>query len=131
MQRRRISELLREGKASTQQGQGQHALGLLKQAGQLSQELRDKRAERAIARASANAYRQVRDLNMCLRSLDFSLMLSKKIGDTGQDVDILGEIADIYTELGDLEKAGKFYDMCIEAMSGDSPVPDGMVSWDA
>lgn len=50
---------------------------------------------------------QVRDLNMCLRSLDFSLMLSKEIGDTGQDVDILGEIADVYTELGDLEKAGK------------------------
>lgn len=50
---------------------------------------------------------QVRDLNMCLRSLDFSLMLSKEIGDTEQDVDILGEIADIYTELGDLEKAGK------------------------
>ena len=29
------------------------------QAGQLSQELRDKRAERAVARATANAYRQV------------------------------------------------------------------------
>lgn len=98
-------------------------------------------------------------------------MLSKEIGDTGRDSDILGEIADVYTEFGDLEKAGKvcllpclqkciqrcsneqlcqvafqptmpcvsldvclwlqFYDMCIEAMSGDSPVPEGMVSWDA
>ena len=108
---------------------------------------------------------QVSDLNMCLRSLDFSLILSKEIGDTGQDSDILGEIADVYAEFGDLEKAGKvclllcfqnciqgvslavqptvpctsldkdlclqFYDMCIEGMSGDSPVPESMVSWDA
>lgn len=34
-------------------------------------------------------------------------MLSKEIGDTGRDSDILGEIADVYTEFGDLEKAGK------------------------
>lgn len=34
-------------------------------------------------------------------------MLSKEIGDTGRDSDILGEIADVYTEAGDLEKAGK------------------------
>lgn len=33
--------------------------GWAMQAGQLSQELRDKRAERAVARATANAYRQV------------------------------------------------------------------------
>ena len=32
---------------------------LAPQAGQLSQELKDKRAERAVARATANAYRQV------------------------------------------------------------------------
>ena len=44
---------------------------------------------------------------MCLRSLDFSLELSKDIGDTGRDADVLGEIADVYTEMGDMEKAGK------------------------
>ena len=37
------------------------------QAGQLSQELRDKRAERAVARATANAYRQVYNrVRLCL-----------------------------------------------------------------
>ncbi len=50
---------------------------------------------------------QVGDLNMCLRSLDVSLNLSKEVGDTGRDSDVLGEIADVYTEMGDLEKAGK------------------------
>lgn len=44
---------------------------------------------------------------MCLRSLDVSLGLSKEVGDTGRDSDILGEIADVYTEMGDLDKAGQ------------------------
>ena len=44
---------------------------------------------------------------MCLRSLDFSLGLSKEVGDTGRDSDVLGEIADVYTEIGDLDKAGQ------------------------
>lgn len=46
-------------------------------------------------------------MNMCLRSLDFSLSLSKEVGDTGRDSDVLGEMADVYTEMGDLEKAGQ------------------------
>ena len=50
---------------------------------------------------------QVGDLNMCLRSLDVSLDLSKQIGETSRDSDVLGEIADVYTEMGDLENAGK------------------------
>ena len=37
---------------------------LAMQAGQLSQELRDKRAERAVARATADAYRQVRSTDI-------------------------------------------------------------------
>lgn len=129
--RRQISSLLQEGKASVQQGEPTHALELLKQAGQLSEELQDKRAQRAVARATANAYREAGDMNMCLRSLDISLSLSKEVGDTGRDSDVLGEMADVYTEMGDLEKAGQFYDRCIEAMSGNGPPPEGLVSWDA
>ncbi|KAL0050497.1 hypothetical protein WJX82_000803 [Trebouxia sp. C0006] len=130
-QRRQISGLLRDGKASIRQGNGQHALELLRQAGQLSAELGDKRAERAVARATANAYREVGDLNMCLRSLDFSLGLSKEVGDTGRDSDVLGEIADVYTEMGDLDKAGQFYDRCIKAMAGDGLSSEGTASWEA
>lgn len=131
--RRQISELLKQGKGSIRQGQAQQALELLKQAGRLSEDLRDKRAQRAVARATANAYKEVGDLNMCLRSLNFSLDLSGQIGDTVRDSDVLGEIADVYTEMGDMEKAGKFYDRCIEAMAGDSTAAEGIVtqSWDA
>jgi len=55
----------------------------------------------------SSIYLKVGDLNMCLRSLDFSLGLSKEVGDTGRDSDVLGEIADVYTEMGDLDKAGQ------------------------
>lgn len=44
---------------------------------------------------------------MCLRSLTYSLELSAQLQDTGRDSDVLGEMADVYTELGDLEKAGQ------------------------
>ncbi|DBA72208.1 TPA: hypothetical protein ACH3X2_010604 [Trebouxia sp. C0005] len=64
--RRQISGLLKEGKASIRQGNGQHALELLRQAGQLSEELGDTRAERAVARATANAYREVSSFSCTL-----------------------------------------------------------------
>ena len=44
---------------------------------------------------------------MCLRSLTYSLQLSAELQDTSRDSDVLGEMADIYTELGELEKAGQ------------------------
>ena len=50
---------------------------------------------------------QLDDFNMCLRSLTYSLELSAQLQDTSRDSDVLGEMADIYTEMGDLEKAGQ------------------------
>lgn len=57
---------------------------------------------------------QLDDYNMCLRSLTYSLELSAQLQDTSRDSDVLGEMADIYTELGDLEKAGQV-GLCIQA----------------
>ena len=50
---------------------------------------------------------QIGDLNMCLRSLEYSLELSAELQDPGRDSDVLGEMADVYTDMGDLEKAGQ------------------------
>lgn len=33
-----------------------------------------------------------------------------------QMADVAGEIADLYTDLGELEKAAEYYDRCIELM---------------
>lgn len=52
------------------------------QAGQLSQELRDKRAERAVARATANAYLQVHNrikLSLCAFQMVQTQPLSKEL----------------------------------------------------
>jgi hypothetical protein len=33
------------------------------------------------------------------------------------DADALGSIADMYTEMGDLENAGRYYDMYLDALN--------------
>lgn len=41
------------------------------------------------------------------------LGISKRVGESSGNTEAYGAIADCYTELGDLEKAGKFYDKYI------------------
>lgn len=41
------------------------------------------------------------------------LGISKRVGDLSGNTEAYGAIADCYTELGELEKAGKFYDKYI------------------
>ena len=45
------------------------------------------------------------------------LEISKQMGDFAGDADALGAIADIYTESGDLENAGKYYDLYLDALN--------------
>lgn len=45
------------------------------------------------------------------------LEISKQMGDFTGDTDALGAIADIYTESGDLENAGKYYDLYLDALN--------------
>lgn len=44
-----------------------------------------------------------------LQDLHHSMSLSQQLGETTGDADTLGELADMYAELGDLETAGRFY----------------------
>ena len=59
---------------------------------------------------------QAGDLRLAIRSLQYCLELSQALDEHGSDSDILGDIADVFTDLGDLEQAGQFYDKCIAAM---------------
>lgn len=45
------------------------------------------------------------------------LALSNEMGDHLGDVDAYGTIADIYTELGNFDKAAEYYDKYIGGMS--------------
>lgn len=47
------------------------------------------------------------------------LEISKRAGEDSGSTEAYGAIADCYTELGDLEKAGKFYDKYIGRLQND------------
>ena len=48
--------------------------------------------------------------------------MSKAMDEYTGDTDALGAIADLYTELGELEKAGTYYDLYITALKGEATV---------
>ena len=72
---------------------------------------------------------QAGDLRLAIRSLQYCLELSQALDEHGSDSDILGDIADVFTDLGDLEQAGQFYDKCIAAMSNPA-LNSPSASWD-
>jgi len=47
------------------------------------------------------------------------LEISKRVGEDSGTTEAYGAIADCYTELGDLERAGKFYDKYIARLETD------------
>ena len=50
------------------------------------------------------------------------LEISDEMGDHVGDADAYGTIADIYTDLGDFDKAAEFYDVYISTMNSEGPV---------
>ena len=59
-----------------------------------------------------------------IKYMEEVLDISKAIKDYTGDMDAVGSIADMYTELGDLEKAGEYYDMYL------SKINDASVDYD-
>jgi len=55
-----------------------------------------------------------------IRRMEEVLEISKAIKDFTGDMDAIGSIADMYTELGDLEKAGAYYDMYLNKINDES-----------
>lgn len=80
--------------------------------------VKERRAERGLAAASRMQGQYKKALSHLFRVLEISKQMDEFTGDT----DAYGAIADIYTELGDLENAGKYYDVYIAQMSEDSSV---------
>jgi tetratricopeptide (TPR) repeat protein len=77
--------------------------------------VRNRRAMRGLAAAK----RQQGDMKGAIADLKEVLDLSQRIRDYVGDTDALGSIADMYTELGDLEQAGKYYDMYLLQLKAD------------
>lgn len=119
--RRQLSQSIREAKTAVQSGEGAQALEIIGAGEQLAVEMMDKKAQRAVARVQAKAMRQVGDIQGALSALHRSIALSLELGENSGDADVLGELGDLHAELGELEKAGEYYDRCIRAIQDEQP----------
>jgi hypothetical protein len=84
----------------------------------------DKCLERRAMRGLAVARRMQGDRAGAIADLQAVLDISKAMGEFTGDTDALGAIADLYTELDDLERAGSYYDLYIAALRGENAAVD-------
>ena len=138
--RRQIEESIREAKgllhdsSSPATEAGAAALPLLADALLVCKDIKDLRAERAVVRLRARALRATGDLEGSFTDLQRVLELSKAVGDKPEeDADTLGEMGDVLAEMGNFERAGKFYDLTITAIQGMGKDSNGgnISTWDA
>ena len=92
------------------------AMVLFKKALLLSKQHKSPILERRARRGLAVARRQHGDRKGAVVDLLAVLEISDRIGEHTGDTDALGAIADLYTEQGDLENAGRYYDRYIAAL---------------
>lgn len=112
-----LSELataLRNGRRLLEVNKGAAALVHFEKARMLSRAegnmIQERRAERGLAAAS----RMQKQFKKAIGHLERVLEISKEMDEYTGDADAYGVIADIYTELGDLEKAAKYYDLYLK-----------------
>ncbi|KAK9863981.1 hypothetical protein WJX84_011072 [Apatococcus fuscideae] len=114
--RRKLSGLLQASKSSLRDNAPSQALQRLAEADTIAEELQDKRARRALLRVRAQALQQVGQLQAALSTLQESLDLSAAIGDSRDEADMYGAVADLLADMGRLEEAAKYYDRCCQAI---------------
>ncbi|GAB4821511.1 hypothetical protein N2152v2_008557 [Parachlorella kessleri] len=126
---RAVKQQLREKEAGTAPGPDSVALPLVSEALGLAESIKDVKAQRALVRLQARALRQSGDLEGALHALERSMVLSLELGEKSGDADVFGEIGDVLTEMRDFERAGEYYDRCIQAIQDE--VPQSLSStWD-
>ena len=72
---------------------------------------------RRARRGLAACKRMKGDIPGAIRHLERVLEMSKEMDDYTGDTDALGSLADLYSDIGDLEVAGQYYDMFLASMS--------------
>ncbi|CAG9464640.1 unnamed protein product [Pedinophyceae sp. YPF-701] len=138
--RREISRSIKESYDDALEGDPEKGIKALDHAEELAIELKDAVAERAVVRAMAQCYREMaaasesegkrqEAFRSAITCLERGLEISMQVGEYTGDADMYGDIGDLFVELGDLQKAGEYYDRCIKALSEDRiTIPSS--SWD-
>jgi len=117
---RELKEALRGGRRLLTEGDEnsfREAEKLFEKALMLSRMVGDVVQVRRAVRGLAASKRGRNDYKGAIAGLKEVLSISEQLGDHVGDADALGSIADMYTEMGDLENAGKYYDMYLDALN--------------
>lgn len=113
---------LKEGKRFLKEKDAGPALVRFEKALMLARAMSDRVRERRAVRGLAAANRILGRYPQAIEYLQRVLEISDETGDHIGDADAYGTIADIYTELGEFEKAAEFYDKYIGKMAVEGPV---------
>ena len=119
-----IRAALREGRSKLKENNGAAAMVFFKKALMLTRQAGDMVLERRARRGLAVARRAQGDRTGAIADLLAVLEISQVMQEFTGDTDALGAIADLYTETGELEKAGAFYDRYIAALKNETGAVD-------
>ncbi|KAM0932343.1 putative tetratricopeptide-like helical domain superfamily, protein FLUORESCENT IN BLUE LIGHT [Dioscorea sansibarensis] len=110
---------LRTGKNYLRNQDPEKALAEFKAAFELAETLGDHVEEKKAARGLGASFQRLGKYKEAIKYHSKVLEISKRVGEDSGSTEAYGAIADCYTELGDLEKAGKFYDKYIARLQSD------------
>ena len=111
---------LREGRKLLRADEYAAALNAFKKSLMLARVTGDLVSVRRATRGLGAAKRQLGDRVGAIAELKEVLNISQQLDDNTGDMDALGAIADLYTELGDLENAGRYYDLYLNQINDES-----------
>lgn len=115
---------LKKGRQLLREKSYQEAISSFEKALALSRMNGDQIKMRRAFRGLGATKKAMGELSDAIKYMEEVLDISKAIKDYTGDMDAVGSIADMYTELGDLEKAGEYYDMYL------SKINDASVDYD-
>ncbi|CAA7024638.1 unnamed protein product [Microthlaspi erraticum] len=110
---------LKTGKTFLRNQEPEKAFAEFKIALELAQNLRDPIEEKKAARGLGASLQRQGKYREAIQYHSMVLAISKREGEDSGSTEAYGAIADCYTELGDLEKAGNFYDTYIARLETD------------
>jgi len=114
-----LKTALREGRELLREENANGAMNAFKKSLMLARVVGDLVLIRRATRGLGASKRLIGDRQGAIKDFEQVLVISQQLEDTTGDMEALGAIADIYTELGDLESAGRYYDMYLNQISAD------------
>ncbi|GAB4850020.1 hypothetical protein Ancab_029318 [Ancistrocladus abbreviatus] len=110
---------LKTGKNYLRNQDPEKAFEEFKAALELAQNLNDPTEEKKATRGVGASLQRLGKYQEAIKYHSMVLSISKRVGENSGNTEAYGAIADCYTELGDLEKAGRFYDKYIARLETD------------